>query len=112
LIIMENKNRILLAVLAIVCIGLAYYLFSGSYGETSERGYNHAMTLISACNLKDLERVLRIQSTIAADVQSQSIAPAEARWLNAIVDHALSGDWETASRQVRKLMNAQVKAVQ
>ena len=103
---MENKHRTAVAVLAMISIAIVYYLFSGSYGVTGERAYDHSMSLMSACNLKDADRVHRIQAMIAEDMQSQSIAPLEARWLNNIVDQALDGDWE-----VRKLMNAQVKSV-
>ena len=109
---MESKHRTIVASVAVICLGIAWLFFSGSYGETSDRAYDHAMALISACNLKDVERVQRIQSTIAADEESQTLAAKEARWLNGIIDQALKGEWETASRQVRKLMNAQVKRAQ
>lgn len=105
---MQSKTRLVVAV-SLVLVAVAVFLFfNRGYGELSERGYSHAMSLISACNRKDLDRVQKIKSMVDADVQSSALGAVESRWLNAIISHANNGDWETSSREVRKLMNDQI----
>lgn len=78
------------------------------YGRTSDQGYKYATALYSVCNLEDAQRLEKLQEMVAADLESGAITTQEARWIEGVIDHAADGDWETAKRKSRKLMEDQL----
>ena len=108
---MNEKTTLLLlatALLSLVVLA-AYWLWSPGYGETSGQGYQYAIALFSACNQKDEGRLQKITEMIDAALNDGQLQPSEAEWLSAIIDKGTSGEWEAASRDVRRLMMDQIK---
>jgi hypothetical protein len=94
-------------------IGLAllvgYLLLSRGYGETSDRGYQYATAIFSACNQKDETKLREISTMIDQSVEAGELDAREAGWLFAIIDQGMDGKWDAATRNVRQLMDAQIR---
>lgn len=91
-----------------LCAGVLMLGGCTRYGPTSAAGYQYATALYSVCNLEDAERLKRLREMVEADRDAEKITPQEARWVGAILDQAAAGDWETAKRKSRKLMEDQL----
>ena len=106
---MEPRTKLYVAILTTLLVvgGLYWYLQLG-YGETSQQGYAYSMALFSACNQRDPERLQLISDLIEQDRAAGNVNADEARWLQGIIRRGLSGDWQAANREVRRLMNDQV----
>jgi hypothetical protein len=108
---MRNYHR--LRLIGAAGIGLAllvgYGLLSRGYGETSEKGYQYATALFSACNQADENRLREISKMIDQSVEAGELDAREAGWLSAIIDQGMNGKWDAATRNVRQLMDAQIR---
>lgn len=100
-------RSLIAATLALLCVGAI--VGCSKYGRTSEQGYKYATALYSVCNLEDAQRLEKLQEMVAADLESGAITTQEARWIESVVEHAADGDWETAKRKSRKLMEDQLE---
>ena len=95
-----------LAMVMVLCLG---WYWNRGYGDTSAQGYAYSKALFSACNQHDLKRLRQIESMIQEDLEAEKIGEREASWLRAIIDKAEREDWQGANRDVRQLMNDQVR---
>lgn len=102
-----NQRNWLIGVSAIVMVAAIVWLLSRGYGKTSAEGYRYATALFSACNQQDKARLRKISELISSANEAGELEPDESRWLQDIVDRGLAGDWDSASRNVRRLMEAQ-----
>ena len=102
-----SNGRFSLFALALVAV-LAATVGCMRYGRTTDEGYKYATALYSVCNLEDSERLSRLRTMVEADRESESISAKEARWIEGVMEDAESGDWETAKRKSRKLMEDQL----
>jgi hypothetical protein len=99
-----------LGIALVILTGLLFYFFGNGYGRLSERGYQHALSIMSACNRKDTPRVQTIDAMLRQDVTTQQLKPTEARWLMKITQTALDGNWVLSSQQVRRLLEDQIES--
>lgn len=88
-----------------------YLWINRPYGEVSERSYEYATALFSACNQKDTARLHKISEMLRQSIDADEISQQEASWLQAIIDLGLSGSWAAASQEVRELMEDQLQPV-
>ena len=93
-------NLLLLTLIAVGC---------GGYGSASEKAYEYAKALYSVCNRKDQDGLENIETLITEAVGSSELTSQEARWLTDIIDDAKDGDWKSASKNARRLMEDQVE---
>ena len=92
--------------ISLLVIGLAIWMNSG-YSHISERGYDYALALVSACSRRDETRV----QEIAEEVVAAGLPEYDRRVILKITETALSGNWQSASGEARTLLNSQVQIV-
>ena len=97
----------LAAMLLVVLV--AYWLNRPAFGEISDRGYDYAMALGSACNGKNADKIAKIRQMIDQSVKQGELETKEAAWLKGIADQAADGQWEQACASVRTLMQEQTQ---
>ena len=78
------------------------------YGEVSEKAYEYAQALYSICNRQDKGRLEGLAELVQASVDESEVSSQEAAWLGAIIDEAREGEWKSASKRARRLMEDQV----
>lgn len=89
--------------------GAAVFMFARrGYGEVSEKSYEIATALYSVCNRRDSSKLPDIGALLDSAVAEASISAEEAVMLRDIADQAASGDWKSAIRESRRLMEDQV----
>ena len=79
------------------------------YGEVSSEVYDYAQALYSICNLRDQKRLEQLSERIETARQQADISDHEAEWLLDIILVAGKGEWETAGRSTRQLLEDQVR---
>ncbi len=112
---MENspRNFILVILVAVIVVGgIAWWLTRPNYGEISEKGYDFAMALFSACNGKSIAKVEKIVGMIERSTTAGELSEQEAAWLMGIVRQALEGNWGSANAAIRVLMEEQARAAE
>lgn len=95
-----------LVFLAAVAAGIWY--FNSGYGKTSAKGYQFATALFSACNRQDEAKLQQIAEMIEQSQQTDELSVKDAKVLTSIVNRGLAGNWRSASRETRRLMEAQL----
>ncbi len=104
----SHQDRWLWGLLALLAAGAVGYWFANRpYGEVSQAGYAYATALFSACNQQDEGRLNTIAAMVADAEGAGDLHAREARWLRQIIGKGLDGNWQQASRAVRKLMEDQ-----
>ena len=86
---------------------LAWFLTRG-YGEVCPQTYEFSKALYSACQTKDPLRLSKVEELLNGDQGSQ-LPPHERRWLEGILERAQAGDWDSATRDSRRMMEDQVQ---
>lgn len=84
------------------------YLPGCGYPEVSPKAYELAKALYSVSNLKREEGLNKIETLIDESLQTGEISEREAGFLTEIVEQCRSGEWDTAQRESRKLMEDQI----
>ena len=88
---------------------LALFGVSGcGYPEVSPQTYALSKALLTACNLKREEQLIKVDKMIESHLQNGEISASEAKWLQAISKQGHQGEWETAAAEARQLMKDQV----
>lgn len=70
-------------------------------------GSQFAFSLLAICNQGDLKRLESFEATLAGVEQTGVISEPEMHSLKVIVEEAKRGSWDTAQREVRKLLESQ-----
>jgi len=70
--------------------------------------YQYAKALYSVTNRQQVERLEPVSAQIEQARQAGELPQREAGWLQAIVDDARTGDWQTANSAARQMMQDQV----
>lgn len=78
------------------------------YPEVSPRTYEISKALYSVCNQKSQERLEIVTKLIQSSLENKEISASEADWLNGIIAQAREGDWQSASKEVRQMMEDQI----
>ena len=94
---------ILLTVVAVVA-----YLNLRGYGELSPKAYAYSKALYSICNRQDEQRLAKVEKMIVASEMEGDISSKESLWLQDVIARARDGDWDTATKQARRMMMDQV----
>ena len=92
-----------------VCLILAISIGCGGYGSVSDRAYEYSTATYSACLAKSTERLDRIEEMLSAEGTESTMEPHEVVWIEKIIDEARSGNWESAAKSARRMMEDQVE---
>ena len=89
-----------------IAIGIYAYLNCG-YGPVSKDSYELVTAVHNACVTRDVGRVEMLSEMIAkAEIDSR-----ERKWLNQIIIQAENGDWNSARKASRSLLEKQVSYI-
>ncbi|PQO31687.1 hypothetical protein [Blastopirellula marina] len=106
----STRNTAGVVLVGVILVGIiAWWLTRPSYGEISEKGYDYAMALFSACNGKSTAKVEKIVDMIRQSAAAGELSQQEATWLQGIASNALEGKWDSANAAVRTLMEEQAR---
>ena len=107
---MKRNRNVLIAVVAISAIVLAggYWWMNSGYGEVSPKTYEFATALYGACQTQSEERLNRVEELLGS-TEGQALPSNEHRWLKAIIERARKGNWPSAAKQARRMMEDQVQ---
>ena len=107
----ENVRNWLLGGVALVLIVGVVWWWNTEPPKVSDNGYQYAMALVSICSRKDAEGLSAILEKIEQAESAGEIPSKDAQRLVSIAETAQSGNWDSASRSIRKLMEQQVVVV-
>ena len=93
---------------AVVGIVLLVSTVGCGYGEVSSETYDYAMALYSVCNSRDAQRLETFNEQFANAKAEGLVSANESQVLTAIIEEAQAGEWESATAEVRELLEAQV----
>jgi len=102
---------VLLAIGLLVMVTIGIYLSVGrGYGKVSDRSYKVATALYGACLSKNEARLEAVSKLIVDDEGAdESIPSHEREWLTSIVEQAQDGNWESAAKSSKRMMEDQVE---
>ncbi len=101
----QRRNFIATALLGVV---LVFSVIGCGYGEVSSETYEYAMALYSVCNSRDAQRLEAFSEQFENAKAEGSVSANESQVLTAIIKEAQAGEWESATADVRALLEAQV----
>ena len=105
-----KPTKIAWILVCLSCLGLLVcWLLNRGYGDLSPQGYEITLSLVSVCNRQDTVRLQTIEQMVVKKVAMHELRPQEQAWLEAIIKRAKAGQWESASKSTRQLMNAQMQ---
>ena len=94
---------------AFICFSLILStLGCGGYGEVSPTAYEYAKALYSITNRKAQDRLELVDAQIDTAHDEGKLTDQESQWLLDIVEEANGGDWQSANRASRRMMEDQV----
>jgi hypothetical protein len=79
------------------------------YGKVSPATYQYAKALYSISNRRAEHKLDDVDAKIEAARGEGLVSDREAQWLSAIVADARAGEWETANRAARRMLEDQVQ---
>lgn len=79
------------------------------YGEVNPHTTEYAKAIYSIANLQKSERITLAREQIEKDVTEGKLPSAEAKLLYDMLDKAEAGNWESAMKDSRAMMEAQIK---
>jgi len=89
--------------LLVLCVGCS------DYQGISPTAYQYAKALYSVANRQRTEKLERVSDLITESQQQGEITSQEAAWLEGIIDDAREGEWQTAQREARRMMDDQIE---
>lgn len=93
----------------VVLFSAAIYFSNRGYGEVNAKTYDYAKALYSICNRRAAAGLDTIEPMILESREAGEISESELRWLSGIVAAARAGDWESATKNSRRLLADQVR---
>ncbi|QDT49849.1 hypothetical protein Pan258_39040 [Symmachiella dynata] len=93
---------------AILAVAFCTQLAGCGYPQVSPKAYELSKALYSVCNQKSAERLPAISQLIEDSLADGSLQENEGEWLKEIVTLGQNGDWESAARETRRIMDDQV----
>ncbi len=93
-----------------VALSLAIMLITTGcgYSDVSPRATEYAKAIYRITNLQKAEKIQSTRDQIKSDVDAGKLSSREAELLYNILDKAEAGKWESAMKNARSLMEAQV----
>ena len=107
--VIKGRNVVpgsILVVLLVLVVG--YGLMNRGYGEVSSETYQFSKALYSACLKKSDEHLDRVGEMLDK-AGSETLPSNERIWLEQIIKRARNGQWESAAKRARRIMEDQVK---
>ncbi len=84
-------------------------LIGCGYGDVSPLASNYAKSIYSTSNVQKTENLSKIRDKIVQSVDSGKLPADEADLLYDMLDKAEAGNWDSAMKDSRALMEAQIK---
>ena len=105
----ENRRNLALLsfLVAILLAGSFFWLYQG-YGEVSPRTYQISKAIYSACLKKSHDHLAKVEELLNESDEA-SLPTNEAIWLDQIIKIARSGNWDSAAKKAKRMMEDQVK---
>lgn len=97
--------------LSLGCLAVASVVGCARYEKVSPEAYEYTKALYSVCNRHDEPRLSTVALQIETAATESQLSGQEADWLYDIVSTAQSGEWQEATRDARRLMEAQVEGL-
>ncbi len=106
-----NRKRVWLTAAILVPVILlvaGYSWINRGYGEVSPQAYQFSKAVYSACLNQNDEHLDKIANLMGGD-EGAELSDTERRWLADMIARAESGDWKSAARKARRMMEDQVE---
>ena len=105
----ENRRNFALIsfFITILLVGSYFWLYRG-YGEVSPRTYQFSKAIYSACLKKSDDHLAKVEELLN-ESDGASLPTNEAIWLDQIIEIARSGNWDSAAKKAKRMMEDQVK---
>lgn len=102
-----NRPWLLLVLVSLTgaVLTVGFWLNSG-YGEVSPKAYQYSKALYSACLNKNKDHLSKIEAMVS---DSEELPARERRWLSEIIERAHRDDWDSASKEARRILEDQVE---
>ena len=94
--------------LALLLGGVFFWSNSG-YGEVSPDAYEVAKALYGTCLSKNESRLDSVTVMLDGDDRPLEITQTERDWLESMVRSAKDGNWNSAAKSARRMMEDQIK---
>ena len=109
---MEVKHRrnfsvVIFSVLLLVLVA-GYLSVTRGYGEVSPETYQFSKALYSACLKKSDEHLAKVEELLD-ESDDLSLPSNERIWIDKIIKLARSGDWKSAAKKAKRMMEDQLK---
>lgn len=106
---MTRKQNVWFGCITVIGMLLAgFWWFNRGYGEVSPLAYEYSKALYSACLNKNEEQLGKVESLLAGG-STETLPSNERQWIDAIIEEARNGKWQSAARKSRRIMEDQVK---
>ena len=95
---------------ALVLLVVSFFVIGcNQYGEVSPKAYQISSALYSVCNRKDESRLGSVEQLIADAATAEELSSSEHDWLLAIVEAGRGGNWDSAAKDARRMMEEQIQ---
>ena len=106
-----NSWKLLWPILGVLLIGAAIVVWSSQgYGKVSPDAYQVATALYGSC-LAESDQRLQSVSLLVSDESEQplELSDSERRWFESMIRTAEGGDWKSAAKSAKRMMEDQVE---
>lgn len=105
-----NRGSLIFILFSVMLLALAggYMWVNRGYGEVSPETYQFSKALYSAC-LKKSDEHLDMVDKLLDESDDSSIPSNERIWIEKIIKLARSGNWDSAAKKAKRMMEDQVK---
>lgn len=105
----STGKKLVLALFAIVLILVCSWWMNRGYGTVSQQTYEFSKAIYGACLAKSEQRLDKIEQ-LMDDPSNAELPSHERTWLDAIISNARAGNWESAAKKARSMMEDQAQA--
>ena len=105
----NTKARIIAGLCLVIACVVAARLLPGSSVKLNDDGYNLTIALYRVCNQQDEEGLLEIAVHLDQAIDANGGADPQQEALESIVQDARAGQWESAMRECRSLLEDQAR---
>jgi len=106
-----GKSKIALPIVGVLLLGAAILFWSSrGYGKVSPNAYSVSKALVGACQAKDSDRLNAVEALLEPDADEPlELSDTERRWLTSMIGTARGGDWKSAAKAARRMMEDQIE---
>lgn len=99
----SNCRKVTIGALLLLTVGC------GGYGEVSPTAYEYAKALYAISNRQASANLDGVEQQIDQAESVEQLTTQEAAWLTDIIADCRAGEWQTAQKAARRMMQDQVK---